>query len=91
MHHRRSARYLVLALLVVALSATGLARAEARIGSDLLAQLSSALPLQQLEIVVTFQQPGPARCRSPAPWPPRAPSAAWPSAPTSSRSTPTAP
>src|SRR5262245_25980660 len=51
-----------LASLVVAIATvlgTGRAGADARIGSELASRLAAALPLQQLEIVVTYKQSGP--------------------------------
>lgn len=59
MHLRRSARIIVLILVLTAIFGSGAALADARIGTDLAAQLLNALPLQQLEIVVTYKQSGP--------------------------------
>ena len=44
---------------VLALVGPGSALADARIGSQLASQLLTALPLQKLEIVVVYKQPGP--------------------------------
>jgi serine protease AprX len=59
MNHRRFAGLIALALGIAAVLGTGRAMADARIGSDLASRLASALPLQQLEIVVTYKQSGP--------------------------------
>lgn len=59
MHHRRTARLVAVALAVVALFGAGQAQAAAHIGSDLAAKLLTALPLQQLEVIVTYRQSGP--------------------------------
>lgn len=58
MNHRRFARLVALALAITAILGTGRAMADARIGSELASRLASALPLQQLEIVVTYKQSG---------------------------------
>jgi serine protease AprX len=62
MNHRRSSKLtsLVVALAaVLALLGSGSALADARIGSQLASRLLTALPLQQLEIVVVYNQSGP--------------------------------
>ncbi len=59
MNHRRFSGFVALALVIAAVLGTGSAMADARIGSELAARLASALPLQQLEIVVTYKQAGP--------------------------------
>jgi serine protease AprX len=56
--------FLRLTAFVLALAAIvalpGSAMADARLSSELVQQLAAALPLQQLQIVVTYKQSGPA-------------------------------
>ena len=58
-HHLRRVAFLVLVALVTL--TPGQAVADARIGQELLNRLATALPLQQLEIVVVYKQSGPAQ------------------------------
>lgn len=58
-HHLRRVVSLVLAVVATLALAPGQAMADARIGQQLLNQLATALPLQQLEIVVVYKQSGP--------------------------------
>ena len=56
---RRTVRTLLAATLLLAALGDGAAFAAARIGDSLASRLAAALPLQQLEVVVTYDQPGP--------------------------------
>lgn len=58
-HPFRRGLSLVLAVLAILALGAGPAMADARIGQRLVNQLASALPLQQLEIVVVYKQSGP--------------------------------
>jgi len=59
MSHRHFGKLAALALAIAMVFGAGSAGADARIGSALATQLATALPLQQLEIVVTYKQSGP--------------------------------
>jgi serine protease AprX len=59
MQRQQFVRLTVVALALASLLGSGSALADARIGSDLASRLATALPLQQLEIVVTYKQSGP--------------------------------
>ncbi len=60
-HHRTSklTSLVVAFAAVLALLGSGSAMADARIGSQLAQQLLTALPIQQLQIVVVYRQSGP--------------------------------
>ena len=59
-HHLRRLASIVLAITaILALLGPGCVLADARIGSQLASKLLTALPLQQLEIVVVYKQSGP--------------------------------
>ena len=59
MNQMNRCKIVSLALAVATLLGAGRAAADARIGPRLAAQMAAALPLQQLEIVVTYRQSGP--------------------------------
>ena len=52
-------RFVFVALALAAVLGTGPAMADARISAELASKMAAALPLQQLEIVVTYKQAGP--------------------------------
>jgi serine protease AprX len=58
-HHLRRVASLVLVVLATLTLAPGKAMADASIGQELLNRLATALPLQQLEIVVVYKQSSP--------------------------------
>ncbi len=59
MNRQTFGKLVVVVLALAALAATGPATAGAHISAELLSKMATALPLQQLEIVVTFKQSGP--------------------------------
>ncbi len=59
MNHPRFGRLVSLVLVAAVVFGGGPAAADARIGGQLAAMLATALPFQQLEIVVTYRQSGP--------------------------------
>ena len=58
-HHLRRVTSVVLAVMAILALGSGRAMADARIGQQLASRLASALPFQQLEIVVVYKQSGP--------------------------------
>ena len=59
MNHQSFSRVVFVALALAAVLGPGPAMADARISAELAGKMAAALPLQQLEIVVTYKQSGP--------------------------------
>lgn len=60
-HFVRLSSFVLAIAVVLALCGSGAARADARIGAELLGKLATALPWQQLQIVVVYKQSEPVR------------------------------